>query len=180
MKVRHDLPAGFWAFLVAWLTALSLTVTWLATDVERYIRVADIHIFDGSAGQPVRMEVARIIHQDFEGSYRVIIRYARTGGTVCDTGRVDISYRRTNEDGTLRTLSDPLWLKWWAYGGDCFQGDISTHAGTGALAQGLAPGLYAQETCHAVRRFWGLMPPAWVCWPITTFRILPDDYIEAE
>lgn len=154
--------------MVAVLSATSVGVIWASSDVTRRLAVSQIDIFDAREGEPIYMEVARILRSDFSGSYRVTIRDAN-GDEACSTGRVDVGYSRLDEDGQPTQFPDPLNLSWWAWGGTCTAVLDTTSSEVNPNA--LESGEYSQETCHGIRPLWGFLPPHWHCWPITTFRI---------
>jgi type II secretory pathway pseudopilin PulG len=124
-------------------------------DIRDYINVLSVTAEDAYAGDPVRMEVVRELLQDFTGFYEVHVRTADGGSLWCTTGRVDGEYRMKDVEGNPTQLPDPLYLSWWAYGGNCTQ----------RIAAGLAPARYAIETCHGIYNVPGFDEPQKVCWP---------------
>ena len=171
-------------------------VQYALLDVEDYIEVSVIEVHDTLAqavkreiaggqivqklvapGTDIQMDVGRVLHQDFSGAFRVTLREGGTGTAVCTTELRPWEYKQLQPaltaDGQpkldsagepifIRTeLPEDLNLTWWALGGTC----------TDILRSGIVPGLYTQQTCHAVKLYpW--VPFKEKCWPITTFSVV--------
>jgi len=152
-------------FLVALFFSFAAYVTaWALYDVRWHIEVDSISINDTVLGEPQYVDVARRIHGNWEGGYRVTIRHQPEGYIFCDTGNVDVPYREFNDSGQPMALPDPMALSYWAAGGTC----------SFLLAKNAPPmpvGLYSMETCHYVYAPLNVYPKKTLCWPTNIFRV---------
>lgn len=152
----------FWISLLV-LVFLSFALP-SSTNVTKYINVSEAEVQDGFGNEILEMRISRIIKRNYQGSYSVALWH--DGQRVCDTGRIDVPYF------TSDPLPNPVTIQWWAYGGSCFIGSMEEpENGDGLLASTLDPGFYTIETCHGVRRFFGVLPPTWHCWTPSHFEI---------
>lgn len=133
-------------------------------DMRDYIEVTAVKVHDTIEGQPIKMDVARILKRNFPGAYKVTIRKADGGTAICSTGQVDWDYQAFDQSGNPTQLPDPPLLSWWAWGGSC----------TSVQERGLPPGHYTVETCHYHRSPPGFSGPAGLCWrPVALFTVHP-------
>lgn len=99
-----------WVF-VAWIGAVQL-MHW-ARDVvpaSAWFEVIGVTVSDTRAGQPVRMNVSRIIHAPFTASWVATVRRMTDNGL-----EFACSSFGTNDYRLESTLPEPLTLDWWTY-----------------------------------------------------------------
>lgn len=102
-------PIGF-ALALAWLTWLFVVWVW---PVSWWFEVRDVFVHDSVEGEPITLNVDRVIARDFHGQYnvqiRVIDRDGHIGPVECDGG----------SGGPYRVGSEmrlPVTMEWWAAG----------------------------------------------------------------
>lgn len=173
--------SGWLDFVVAAVSLATMAAAcvggayWLTMDVQKYISVSAIKVLDAVHGERIKVEVARVLHQDFPGKWEMTLRHSRTGETVCTSGLLPqtswFEYRQfVMEDGertAVRTpLPDPVYLDWWG-GGD---GGCAFLLGGPDVAPTLPAGSYVQETRHCVKPYLWL-PMKCEGWIPSTFEI---------
>lgn len=82
-------------------------------SLKNFFVVRNINVGNSTVGDPIMMEVDRVILEPFIGDYNVMLREFPGRALVCRGGDENIPYNPSNQ------LPDSLTLHWWADNGAC-------------------------------------------------------------
>lgn len=152
---KRNTPFNWIVLLVAvWFFIPSLLMNRI------WINLKDVHVQEQVVyGEPIYLEVDRVIIRDFEGSFTVSIR-TENGELICQ-GKPDDTfiYRVENE------LPIPLTLTYWLGGPEKI---------TRCRGNGFSTGVYYLDTCHTVVIGSAQIPIARRCISSNRFAIVPE------